>query len=343
MPFAPNKKNFESVINTHLLGGEELLAFMGVPRVVIAVTSSRFLVSTFPIFRTPALKFEAPIENISSLEVQPSGANMFLHVEASSGNHKEKMLSMGDASSELRAVIDKAIEANPNVGGASYFEEGEVEVSSSAIGEGSLRVTNRNVYIVGKKRGEDGQPDIQRKLALADLQVFDVYQGAMGARFFHVKGADGVQTYKMGGLAVGMTTYEENGVFESEWEPARMMEAIRSTNPENGKPDYLGSDEKIVCSMRSAGSMMGAIKAKQILRLTDKRLLWLEPQKDGSLQIQKEAPRDQIQLKKVTTMKSRGAANSWKSEWEVAGEKEKAVVGTEFKEAFELLCKNFGG
>jgi hypothetical protein len=343
MPFAPNAKNFEAVLRTHLRDGEELAAFVGVPRKIIAVTDQRLLLSNFPIFRQPKLKFEAPLSELTELDFRPQGSNVVVSVATTSARHDEKMQAvLGDVPGELRAFIEKVKGLNPNMSGASYFEHGEVEIGSYQVKEGTLRITDRTLYVIGKKPAADGQADIQRKIALTDIHAFDVYQGQMGALYFVVQASDGIVTYKVGAMAAGAGVISRGGVFDAEWAPARIMAAVGAVNPAGGRPSYLEDGETLLCSMRSGGSKMAAIAAKTVLRLTDRRLLLCLPEKDGSLRIDKAIDRNQIQGADVTQWTQHGQTSSWEIKWNLGSQKETTIVSSEFDASIDALRKQLG-
>ena len=340
MPFAPNAKNFEAVLRTHLSNGEELVGFVGVPRKIIAATNRRLLLSNFPIFRQPKLKFEAPISELIELDFRPQDSNVVVSVATASARHEEKMQAvLGDVPGELRAFIDKVKALNP-MRGARYFEEGEVEIGSYQVKDGTLRMTDRTIYVVGNKPKADGQPDIQRRLALTDIQSFDVYQGKMGALYFVIQASDGLKTHKVGSMALGSGLMNDGGVFGGQWGPAKMMTALSAVNPQGGRPSYLEEGETLICSMRSGGSKMAAIASKTVLRLTDRRLLFCLPESDGSLRIDKSIDRSQIKGADVTQWRQHGHTNQWEIKWDLGSQKETSIVGSEFELALNTLRKH---
>jgi hypothetical protein len=342
MPFIPNPKNFEAVVRSHLREGETLTAFVGVPRKVIAATDQRFFASNFPFFGQPKMKFEAPIQELTELDVRPQGQNLLVSVVTASARHEEKLTAvLGDVPGEMRVFVEKVKELNPNLGEAAYFEEGEAEVASYQIKEGTLRVTDRNLYVVGKKPAADGQADILRKLALSDVQAFDLYQGQMGALYFVVQAADECTTYKVGSIT-GLGNLNTGGVFNESWGPAKMMAAVAAANPAGGKPSYLEDGETLLCTMRSGGTKLAAIAAKTVLRLTDRRLLLCLPEKDGSLRIDKAFERNQIQGATVTAWTQHGTTTSWEIIWNLGESTETTIVGSDFESAVAALRKHIG-
>jgi hypothetical protein len=341
MPFMPNPKNFEAVVRTHLRDNETLIALVGAPRKIIAATDQRLLWSNFPFFGQPKLKFEAPMQELTELDFRPQGQNLLITAATASARHEEKLQAvLGDVPGDMRVFVEKVKELNPNLGGAAYFEEGEAEVASYQVKEGTLRVTDRSLYVVGKKPAADGQADILRKLALTDVQAFDVYQGQMGALYFVVQAADGCTTYKVGSMSAGSGIMNKGGVFDESWGPAKMMAAVAGVNPVGGRPSYLEDGETLLCSMRSGGSKMAAIAAKTVLRLTDRRLLLCLPEKDGSLRVDKAFDRNQIQGAAVTALTQHGQTNSWEIKWDLGSAKETTIVGSEFDTAIEALRKH---
>ena len=342
MPFAPNKLNFHNVLSTHLREGEQIIGMVAVPRVIVGLTNQRLLHSNFPFFLEPKLKFESAIGDITSIDSRPQGQNLIVSISTGSGQHEVKIQSvLGDAPGQLTDLLEKMKAQNPSLGGASYFGEGEEEIQSVQVKQGSLRITNQHIFLVGKKPGPDGAPDIQRKLALADVRAFDIYQGNMGATYLVIQGDDKLETYKMGASALGGGSGvlgSGAGDFAStDWWPIRMMRALSEANPAGSRPTYLEADERIICSMRMGKSKAGVITAKYVLRLTDRRLLWLVIGDGGALKVEKAIDRAQVRGGKVTKHLANGVLTSLEINWELEGGKETTFVPGDFEEATKLL------
>ena len=298
MPFLTTAKNFESVIRHHLAEGEELIDFFGVPRRVVGLTDKRFIVSNFPFFGAPKTLIDAPIAAIESFDIETQPQNVLVVVTHGGQTQRDKLQSvLDDVTALLAPIRAKLLEANSSIGGAPYFAEGETEVGTLPTKDGMLRVSDQHVFLVNKKARPDGSPQVDRKIAHADVTVFDFYQSTMGSMRV-VLGAGGTTTvYQVGPITTTMagTVPGAPGIYDDVWTPSKMADAIGG-----GRPDYLEAGERLRYSVRTARSSMGAIKPSLWARLTDRRLLVLGASKDGTLELEAEVPIEGLTVVGIT-------------------------------------------
>lgn len=301
MPFLTNDENFRKVLQVHLTQGEELERFFGAGRKIVALTSRRLLVSNFPLLFAPKLLLEAPIDQIRGLDsVQAASMSMDLVVELEGGTARESLpTSYSDVPGELGQIFGRIQERNPAAGGASYFEEGEAEVASLPTKQGALKVTDRNLYLIGDKPAADGGVDVRRKLALGQIQELEIYQDKLDSLVVALAADGQVQLYKVGGTAMQMNDFGPTGQFvEEAWTPAKMIAQVEAGG--GGRPHYLEPGESIRYSMRAGeGGTLGAINVKLVMRLTDRRLLVLRADDAGLLQPQEAWSREGVAVQKI--------------------------------------------
>ena len=290
MPFLPNPANFEKVIRQLLGPGEELVEFFGVPRRVVALTNQRFILGNFPFFAAPKALIDAKLDAITSFDFEVKPQQVMVVVAHGGQTQREKLQSvLHDVESMLKPIKAKLLAANANIGAAPYFQPGETEVASLPTKGGMVRVTDRHVFVVNKTPRPDGSPQVDRTLACPDVTLFDFYMSTMGSMQLVLGGGGTVTTHTVPASAMDNMA-KARGVYDDTWKPSKMAAALAP----HGRPAYLEGDEQILFSARAARSQMGAIKPSLWVRLTNRRLLVLERQDDGSLGVDQVVARQSI-------------------------------------------------
>jgi hypothetical protein len=297
MPFLTNDKNFRKVMQTHLHDGESIEHLFGAGRRVIALTSGRLLVSNFPFFFSPKLLLEAPIEQIESLDsVQSKSMSMDMIVGVGGQTLRAELpTSYSDVPQNLDVIFTAIREKNPAAGGASYFEEGETEIAGLPTKEGSLKMSDRHLYLVGEKPAADGSANILAKVPLGAIQELDAYQGRMNSTILSltVQGQS-PRTLTVPGTANDMNDFGIQGTFwRGDWVPAKMLAYLEQIGV-GARPHYLQDGEELMYSVRAGKGMLGGVNANGHLRLTSHRLLDMKPGDDGRLALEASLPRAEV-------------------------------------------------
>lgn len=280
MPFLINDKNTATVLNATLAGGETLLSSFGVPRRAVGITDKRFLVTNYPFFGKTKPIIDVALTDVTALDYRTKGNHVFVDVTPRGGETQSVKLQayVDDVAGLLRALLEKARELAPGIGGPTYFGEGEQELVSVPVKKGMFRGTNQNIYFAGSKLDAQGLPDPLQKIAIADVRSFDFYEtsGLKLGRIV-VESANGLLVLEIAGMATAMTQEFQLGVHDERWP----LERFAKTIPDK-RPDYL-SGERLLFSSPASQSEIGSAFPGCHLRLTDLRILLLNVEKDGRL------------------------------------------------------------
>ena len=280
MPFLINDKNTVTVLNATLGGDETLLSSFGVPRRAVGITDKRLLITNYPFFGKTKPIVDVALTDVTALDFRTKGDYVFVDVTPRGGETQSVKLQaiLHDVAGMLRPILEKARELAPGIGGPTYFGDSEQELVSVPVKKGMFRGTNQNIFFAGSKLDAQGLPDPLQKIGIADVTSFDFYEtsGLKLGRIV-VESAHDLLVLEIAGIATTMTQEFQLGVHDERWP----LERFARTIPDK-RPNYL-SGERLLLSSPASKSEIGSAFPGCHLRLTDRRILLLNIEKDGRL------------------------------------------------------------
>ena len=296
MPFIVNNKNLQKVFAEHLQNDEKaLVVTMSGARGVLGITDkNRIIHCNFPFFGQSKIKEEYYISDIFSCDVTQKGQYTMLiniDVKGEKKHYSSTISPMVDSKKLANEFADIIRSKNRNAR-PDYLAAEEEVLDQFVSKKQHYKVSNQHLFQFNK----DNQ--LQQKIAWSEFRMFDFYPGKLESLNLYFTTKSGEQM---------LLNIDDNGIISTAANnAAKLTDTIRQLLQQTGnntQPEYQ-QGEQLLTTLRAGTSAMGAINPAHVLKLTDKRLVDLTVNKDGSLKLQESL--DLTAIKSVKFNRIRG-------------------------------------
>ena len=279
MPLTVTRKNIEAVLRQVIEEGEDLRYFFGAGRKAVALTTSgRLVVSNVPLFGSPKVEFESKADDLEEIDfTNKNEVQGELSIRGTSGGIRMSMPLIGpdDPVRRVREFLE-LVEKEKIADRPSYLDEDETILQTGKTREGLIRITDKRFYKLSTERS-DGLAAVVEKRELTDLSGFDAYPGSFDSIKLAFAWPDGhTETATFRSALPGASN-------DPDTEAARILAALH-TRGISPKRHYMDEGENILTSVRAGKGTGGAILPNHVLRLSDRRIIFLKEAKSGLLE-----------------------------------------------------------
>lgn len=304
MPLIASKKNVEKMINPLLQENEELFTVLitrGLIRSSLVLTDKkRLLVTDIPVTGHCSIKEEYHIDEIESIDFFPGYNSVSLIIKTLERTIVKKLpltSSRFHVKEELKKMTAKIREINPRAR-PEYIERNEHVVEIVKVKQGIFKFTEYHIFLFKSSGNKPEGWEINEKIPFQSIQEFDYYPETPGLLHFYIENERGEsRLYKIETTAMFFNQQKRSG------NPDLIIENIfESLSPYRKKPapSYLYDNEEVITTLRAQDTPSGAVSHSVILRLTNKRLIDLDQEKQGRLYVKAEIELGSIINKTIT-------------------------------------------
>lgn len=294
-------------------------------------------VTTYPTFGKPKLRYSVPFEQITLFDFAFVSNKAYVTVETADGNRELLKVSVSpfmDQADELFQIWQDVTMVNPSAR-AGYLN-GEDLLAAFYASKSSIKLTSGRLLFCSVD-GKSGQVTVEREVPVEQISAVDFYPGKMSTGIICLRsGNNDVQLLSTGNNMFGTHGGEQGSIFDKGGIVAHFYHQLTRLHPA-AAPGYLEEGEQEVCTVRVGHSQMsGSVMGKHILRLTDRRLLELTPEKDGTLRLELALSPEEIDEAVVKRI-SRQSNVVYQLKVTAQGEKYKFVVDREYEERIRQI------
>lgn len=302
MPLGFTEKNAQEVVQTHMNPeGEQALAILPLTRKLLTITDrGRVLLVNFPIFGKSKVVKAFHAADITDFDYNSTGSKIVVAFDAGNATETFKviMTPFFNPPAEARKFEQALLTQNPGAK-PRYFEPDETVVATTKTSQGLCKFTDKNIYLVEPSRRFKGRFEVTSKTPLASVREFDFYPTAWDSLVLYFQLESGRTltlkissgTLMMSLLAGGRTDIDA------------VSKAILGAMEKHGarpRAPYLGDIENVITTLRVSQTRLGAISPGQLLRVTQYRMIELEPDGTGKPQIKRSVSFQDVARAKVT-------------------------------------------
>ena len=314
MPLLASETNIKQVFSD-LSDDENFICYLrsgGWKRTIIVLTDrQKIILMSFPYFGKPAILRSIQVMSIKECDYLSNINFHNLYIAAEEGSELFKLPT--NRTQQLKPFFDNIFMNNTNAI-PSYMEKDEIIMETIKTKTGHIRITDKNVYKLDKDNAIKGKVISKEKIPLLSLQEFDYYPGKMDSLFIYMKKENGEsELFKIG-------VFGSTASVVSDPDPDKMIEHLNHAMAAKGinlTPAYFTQGENTITTCRTAHSHVGIINPGIILRLTNKRILELKKESDGSLKLEQSIDLAAISKAKVTKHVRRNQNSVQSVSWEI--------------------------
>ncbi len=304
MPIAVTEKNLKKVFSEHLKNGETIKALtLAGARGSLGITSEgRIYQTNFPFWGKSKIIEEYKLSDITTCDSQQKNSYTLLLSLIVNGEEKSYKATITPLINTIDNVANfvKYVQSTNINTKPDYLDDDEEVLDTIHTKNNAWKVTNKNIIKLTTKR------ELVEKISLSNLKVLDFYPGKMSAVFLYFETQQGdKELLKISGSVIFMSNLSGVDPFEV---IDKIYDLIKAQG-ENPYPPYIHDDETILATIRAGHSIMGLANPAHVLKLTNRRLIDLKPQKEGNLKIDKVI--DLSEIKSAKFIKVRGESTDY--------------------------------
>jgi hypothetical protein len=302
MPFGFTEDSAKQVVQTHMNPrGEQALAILPLTRKLLSITDrGRVLLVNFPFFGQSKILKAFHASDITDFDYNSTGSKIVVAFDA--GNKTETfkviMTPFFNPSAEARKFEQALLSQNPSAK-PRYLEPDETVVATTKTAQGLCKFTDKNIYLVSPSRRFQGKFEITSKTPLSSVREFDFYPTAWDSLVLYFTLEDGRALTLKIGAGTMMMSLMSGGKTDIDAVSKAVLGAMEKHGARPRAP-YLGDIENVITTLRVAQSRLGVVSPGQLLRVTNYRMIELEPDGAGKPQLKRSISFQDVARAKVT-------------------------------------------
>lgn len=303
MPLVLSKKKVKKVLTSLLKEKEEIDAILvtrGLNRSALVLTDQkRLLITDIPLVGHSRVKEEYHVDEIQGVDFFPGFHVISLIIKVKEQTIVVKLplsLSRFPVKEELEKFTVKIREMNPGAR-PEYMEKNENIVEIINVKQDLFKLTENHIFLFKPSGSKTEGWEINEKIPFQLIREFDYYPEAPDLLYFYIENERGdSRLYK---IEHPVLFFNEH---TGDHDPDLIVEKIfESLAPYRKKPapSYLHDDEEVITTLRASDTVSGVVSQGIILRLTNKRLIDLNQEKQGRLYVKTEIDLGSIKNKTI--------------------------------------------